>query len=146
MIIVVVISGILYGCYLIYNKFYSVKANGYKDRLEFISPFENKKNEGREEHKPIRKWFHNLFGKTNNERIRKHYYHSVVKNTGSGELTREMTPTQLTRFALASDNDLSEKAEFIKQEKELTALYEKARYGRNECSKKELIKVKELLK
>lgn len=146
MIIVAVIFGIIYGCYLIYNKFYANKANGYKDRLEFISPFENKKAEGRQEHKPIRKWFHALFGKTNNERIRKHYYNSVMKNTDSGQLTREMTPTQLSRFALSNDVASPERAEILLKEKDLTALYEKARYGREECSKKELIKVKEILK
>lgn len=144
LLIIIIIGGLIYILKNVYKMFYEKRTNAIKDKLEFVHPFKNS-NIKRRERKSLPQIYRSLFNQSNSEKIRKHYYHAIVKNCDPDQITKHMTPTQLTSYAFSKDN-LSENSVNNARKEELTALYEKARYSKEECSKIELGKVKKLLK
>lgn len=70
------------------------------------------------------------------EKIRHIYYKKILKHSKKeADKLASMTPTEITTYAIKKNTD---------KEKELTMLYEKARYGKDICSENELNKMKEL--
>lgn len=141
-IIAVIMIGILYGIILLFKKFYWNKTKTMMDKVEFISPFDIKEKNKKEEISFAQKLHRVLFGKSNNEKIRKQYYNAIVTKVDRKQLNKNMTPTQLSELVIGtSDNTELD----IQKKNELTKMYEKARYSKQECDKQEVIKVKELV-
>lgn len=143
-LIYVIIAGLIFIFNHLYKMFYTKRAN-VKDKLEFLSPFDREQKIERKNPRPIRRMYLALFGKTNNEKIRKHYYNAVITNADSDRIPKQLTPTQLTLYAFQTDNQYSDRDTTTQKEKEITDLYEKARYGKEECTKKDIKRIKELL-
>ncbi len=141
-----IIAVIFYGLYRIYQMFYRKKKVHESDRVEFISPFDRKSQIKKEGHKNRVIWQRIRFGQTNSEKIRKLFYKAIISHAKPDQITDNLIPEQLTKYALKPQHLLSENTADAKKEWELTALYEKARYGREGCSKEEVQRVKELLR
>jgi hypothetical protein len=134
--------------YKLYQHFYENKTNHFKDKTEFISPFDKKEDIPKESNKTsIFSRLTWLFGRTNNEQIRKSYYKAIKSHAESEQLTSNLTPSELSQFAFSSNSGLLSNNN-IDHEKlnQLTLLYEKARYSKEECSKDEVVIVKQILK
>jgi hypothetical protein len=143
-LIYVVIIGLVYVFNQLYKMFYAKKTDA-RDKVEFISPLDRKQKIDRRNPRTIRRMYHALFGKTNNEKIRKQFYNAVINNTDSDSIPKQLTPTQLTLYAFRPDNQHTDYDAPTQKEKEIIDLYEKARYGKEECSKNDIKKLKGLL-
>jgi hypothetical protein len=135
---------ILYGLYRIYQLFYGKKYNELKDITEFISPFDKKERMRRGTRTVWGGRFLPNFSESNNDKIRKLFYKAVLLRQNKDIIvTKNLTPLQLSEYVLTGQIDKAgEKREAI----QLALYYEKARYSGEECSKDEVIKVKNLLK
>ena len=134
---------VFYCVYRIYRYFY-LKGEEAEDSVEFISPFIKKERLKRD---PV-SIFRTLLGKSNNELIRKQFVKAVTSHLGSGsKLSKNMTPTQLSEYAVG----IGKPSDFLAPEEEkrkilLTEYYEKARYGKDDCTKEEVQLVKDITK
>ncbi len=139
------IALVLYGLYRLYQRFHKLKNNNFRDRTEFISPFDKKEGVPKNPFKASGKKFFHIFGRSYNDKIRKHFYKAVISGSKARKIPANLTPRQLSEYAFTGKNSLSgidsdkEKAEL------LAAYYEKARYGKEECTKEELLAVKNIL-
>ncbi len=144
LIIAAAIALILYAIYRLYRYFYLKSEAVFQDEVEFISPYAKKEHAPRK----VRHSRHWLFGRSNNDTIRKIYAKSVAANSnGITKPSKSMTPDQLSRYALGrtgTDARAEENEEGNSQL--LTSHYEKARYSNEECTREEVRSVKELLK
>jgi hypothetical protein len=145
LLVIALVAGIIYLLYSLYKRFYAKKADDSRDKSEFISPFADKSRLRREKFS-LHKKFRFALGKTNNEKIRKHYYDAIAANADSDLLSGAMTPTQLTGYAFGKESKSKKRVLGEEKQKELTQLYEKARYGREECSKHDLGRIRKMLK
>lgn len=145
-LIVGIIALFVYVIYKVYHFFYKNKLNYFKDKTEFISPFDKMENFKKDSKITPIKRFHNIFGQSSNEKIRKHFYKAVISHTNSTyPLTKDLTPSQLAKHALNEGSDLNSLSG-LEKSKQLTKYYEKARYSNVECSKEEVQSVKNILK
>jgi hypothetical protein len=141
-VVVALIALMLYALYQLYQYFYRKNETTIKDKTEFISPFDQRVRLKKE----TPKRFRTFFGRTNNDVIRKYFYKAVTTSKNSNkELPKDLTPTQLAEYAICEGNDGNGTAASKKKEL-LTAYYEKARYSNEECSKKDVQVVKDILK
>lgn len=116
--------------YRIYQKFYE-KNNNEKDYKEFVRP-----DFLPERLKRMRYRKENLSDRTINLKIRRIYKGQFIKKR------KDKIPSNLT------PNELEEWLKVVKNTEinhEITELYEKARYGNQECSKEEWLRMKKLL-
>ncbi len=139
-----VIALILYGLYRIYQRFYENKNNYFQDKTEFISPFDSREVLKDNAPQAAAKRFGGIFGRSNNDKIRKLIYRAVTSHRKNDDLPGNLTPSQLSEYALGREKELSGNVDTQKV-KELTAYYEKARYSREVCTKEEVHKVKHIL-
>jgi hypothetical protein len=141
-VFVVLIAIVLYALYQLYQYFYRKNETTIMDKTEFISPF----NQRERIKKDAPKRFRTFFGRTNNDEIRKYFYKAVTASKNSNkELSKDLTPAQLAEYAICEGMDM-DAADTAKKKELLTAYYEKARYSNEECSKKEVQIVKDILK
>lgn len=141
-VVVALIALMLYALYQLYQYFYRKNETTIKDKTEFISPFDQRVRLKKE----APKRFRTFFGRTNNDVIRKCFYKAVTTSKNSNkELPKDLTPTQLAEYAICEGNGGNGTAASKKKEL-LTAYYEKARYSNEECSKKDVQIVKDILK
>ena len=142
-----IIAGIVYSLYKLYQLFYQKKSNNFRDKTEFISPFEKRENIKKEKQNSYKMNFRSLFGRTNNEKIRKHFYKAVTSHMDSTEqLSSNLTPSQLSKYAISEGRGLLATPSDPEKMKQLTTHYEKARYSNEECSKADILSVKNILK
>lgn len=147
--VVIIIALIIYGLYRVYQMYYSKKLpDSLEEKAESVSPFlkADLSIGGAAGSGSLRRSLRNLFGGSNNDRIRKHYLKAIQKHTDPNKMLKYKTPSELSKYAVAAGETLSD--DQVQQQKEaaLTTLYEKARYSNRECSKEEVQSVKELLK
>ncbi len=140
------IALILYGLYRIYQRFYGSKNNNFRDKTEFISPFDKKEGIHKEASKTVNKKFFHIFGRTNNEKIRRYFYKAVISGNKTENIPTNLTPVQLSKYAFTGQNRSSEEACDTKKAKLLAAYYEKARYSEEECTKAEVTQVKNIIR
>lgn len=134
------------GLYHIYKLYYQKKVfEDGEEKVEVISPFHKSELSIFRDIRSPRSRLRNLFGKSNNDKIRKLYVKAVQKHTKPEQELKYDPPEKLSKYAITPDNKTSEE---IKREKEesLTSLYEKARYSNEECSKEETQAAKNILK
>ncbi len=141
-----VIALILYGLYRLYQLFYEKKYNNYRDKTEFISPFDKRESLKREEMSKVVKKLFPLFGRSNNEKIRKYFYKGVITHNDTEKLSGSLTPMQLSQYALNIQTEHSGDDIIKKESKKLAEFYEKARYSKDDCTKEDVIQVKNILK
>ena len=142
-----IIAFIVYSLYKLYQLFYQKKSNNFRDKTEFISPFEKREYLKKEKQNSYKINFRSLFGRTNNELIRKHFYKAVTSHMDSSELlSANLTPSQLSKYAFAKGRGLPATPSDPEKMKQLTTHYEKARYSNEECSKADILSVKNILK
>jgi len=146
-VVIALVLLIAFAMYKLYQFFYSKKTREMRDRVEFISPFEKKE---KLDHMPkIRngKGAFNFFAKTNNEKVRKHFYKSVIRHIDEEKnLSDTLTPMELSEYALANEGSTVKDEAKVERKIQLTAYYEKARYSNEECSKEDVQIVKHMLK
>lgn len=132
-LIAVVLFGVGFGLYQIYKRFYAMPLSSGKEEkktnvvtvTESI-PILRKKKELQEE----------LGGY--NKKIRYQYKKSVKRRRGKEQiLASSLTPTEIENVLMRPIVDLEERERMI-------ALYEKARYGKEECTKEDLEEVKRM--
>lgn len=142
-----IIAILIYLFYKLYQRFYEKKQNNYKDKIEFISPFDKKEDIKKESNLKTSTFrFTQLFGRSNSERIRKTFYKAIQSRGDSDQITGNLTPKELSKYAFTNNSGLLANTTDPEKLEELTYLYEKARYSNEECSKEEVIKTKNLLK
>ncbi|HWT75872.1 MAG TPA: hypothetical protein VN258_14305 [Mobilitalea sp.] len=133
--VVLLITLIIYGLYRIYKRYYQIRGKGFEEgQVEVISPFEKidlRFLRGRISKKNL----FGMFGRSNNDRIRKQYMKAIQTNTEPEKVLKYYTPTELSQYAVEPE-----------VRKHLTDLYEKARYSNEECSKEDVQSVKKILK
>lgn len=140
--IVVVIALISYCIYKIYQYFYIKMDDKTTDQVEFLSPFTKKEVSVRPHHKFAVK----LFGRSNNAIIRKYFYKAVSNSSGNNsKLQKDLTPSELAELVKPS-REGTDPGRISEDRMLITKYYEKARYSKEECSKEEVRKMKELLK
>ena len=123
--------------YKFYQFYYRRKIQEYgEDLIEIALPIEKKRVKLFSKSDGSEKGIFSRFGSTNNERIRKHYAKAIYKNASIEKGLKYKTPTQLSDYAISPGE----------QSSALTAIYEKARYSKEDCSKGEVQSVKNLLK
>ena len=146
LIVILIVALISYGLYMIYRMYYQrTRLVNTDEKIEVISPFE-KKNIGLADTRGTRKNIFGLFGRSNNEKIRKQYKRAIQKNSSEDKKLMYYTPSELSPYAVTTEKKLAEKVEKSEKEKTLTTLYEKARYSQEECSKEDFQSVKNILK
>lgn len=145
LLIVVLIGLIIHILRKIYTQFYAHKTYAGTDMIEFIPPFDQKKRANRKERRRQYKLHRSLFLSTNNEKIRKYYYDAIIHKSHGNQITKQMTPTQITHHAFSTSNPGKDQ-EHDTYLKDVTALYEKARYSQEACTKSELLKLKYSIK
>lgn len=135
---ILVVAGILfavgYGLYQIYKRFYAVSLNEGADE-------EGKDVVTVTESIPIikRKREQDKTAGSNNRKIRYQYKRSVKRRKGKGQiLAQTLTPTEI-------EDVLEQPIKEEKQTERLITLYEKARYGKEECTREELEEVKKMV-
>jgi hypothetical protein len=137
---------LVYGLYRIYKLYYQKKVStDGEEKVEVISPFSESGLSFFKEIGPVRRKFLNLFVKSNNDKIRGQYLRAVQKRTKPEQNLKYETPAEISKHAIAPDSKLTQEGKG-KKETALTALYEKARYSNEECSREEVQSVKNLLK
>lgn len=131
------ILGILFAVIWFLIKFFKGVLANYQagtDTAEFVSV-----RSGEEKRYPEEKSggiFHKKFGNSNREKVRKYYYQTMTKRFAQLPPARRanvktgQTPEEMRRLFTTNEADGRRLAE-------LTAYYEKARYGENECSAEE---------
>ena len=123
--------------YKFYQFYYKKKVRDIgADKIEVALPLEKSRIKFFGQQGTSRKGIFNLFGLSDNDRIRMHYRKAVQKNARLEKELKYKTPSQLSEYALSSKEKSAA----------LTALYEKARYSHEECSREEVQSVKNLLK
>lgn len=142
-IIAAAIGLLLYGLYRIYQLYYGKKYNELKDITEFISPFDKKERMKRRPRTIPGIRSLPVFTRSNKDKIRKLFYKAVLLRQNKDTLGNNLTPLQLSEYVLTGQIDKAEKKKEVVQ---LALYYEKARYSREDCSKEEVIQVKNLLK
>lgn len=133
-LISVLLFGIGFCLYQIYKRFYAIplKAGEEKKETDVITitesiPIFRKKKDLQEE----------LGGYS--KKIRRHYKKSVKRRKGkTQELSPSLTPTEIEAVLEHSIKD-------AKEQERILVLYEKARYGKEECTKEELEEVRKIL-
>ncbi len=136
------IAGIIYVLIAIYKRFYSNRPSVTYDRVEFLSPFWRKESVQTKSPKPSNRFYIPFFGRSNNEKIRRHYYQAIINRLDINQLPKGITPSELSRYLL----DQNKEANVSSLEQELTSLYEKARYSQKECTKEELRRMRAYMK
>ena len=145
--VILVIALIIYGLYKIYKKYYQTKGQGSgEEQIEVLSPFEKLDLGYTRGKRSLQQAIHQLIDRSNNDRIRKQYRKAIQRNTKSDKILKYYTPTELSKYAVDTDKQKLEKEKAQEAEKTLTALYEKARYSNTECSKEEVLSVKNIIK
>lgn len=140
------IALIVYGIYKLYQHFHADKINNFKDHTEFISPFDKRTKVERDYKNVFTRKSSHFWGRTNNEKIRKMFYKAALSGEADIEHPELLTPVRLSQLILSKDQGIINSTADSKKVAELTACYEKARYSKEECSKDEVLLVKELLK
>ncbi len=162
--VVFAIAAILYTLYQIYQYFYLKSEEALKDRIEFLSPFVQRERSRKAPRKKLR----NLFGRSNNAQIRKHFTQAVTASlTPDITLDKSLTPSQLSDIILPSQStaSMADKDHQIAENEgnatdasgyahdpiqykkmQITKYYEKARYSNEDCSKEEVRLLRKLLK
>lgn len=139
----------LYGIYRLYKYFYEKKFEPKKkeEKKEFITLYEDEELDSKDQEViTTKRRFLGFLFKSNNDKIRKHYYKAIVNNTKQKEKLRYLVPRQLSKYAFTQDNPIMKEETDQEKEARLTELYEKARYSNKECSKEEWHSVKNMLK
>ncbi len=133
-LIVVVLFGIGFGLYQIYKRFYAVPLKGEERKRETdvititeSVPIFRKKKEPEEE----------IGGYS--KKIRRQYKKSVKRRKGKTQiLPSSLTPTEIENVLEYPFTDIQEKERVI-------VLYEKARYGKEECTKEEFEEIRKMV-
>ncbi len=133
-LIAVILFGIGFGLYQIYKRFYAIPLSSEKEqkKTDVVTvtesvPIFRRKKEPQEE----------LGGY--NKRIRRQYKKSVKRRKGKDQvLSESLTPAEI-------ETVLEHPIMDPKERERLIALYEKARYGKEECTKEELEEVKRMV-
>jgi hypothetical protein len=141
-----VIALILYGLYRIYQRFYGKKINNFRDITEFISPFDKRENVSKEGSRTVLNRFFGIFGRSNNDKIRRLLYNAVLSQKRNEDPPKNLTPMQLSEYALTGQNGLTAGIIDSEKVKQLALYYEKARYSKEECTKEEVLLVKNIIK
>lgn len=136
---------ILFGLYRLYQLFYEKKFNNFRDKTEFISPFDKREHLKREEIGTVVKKLFPLFGRTNNEKIRKYFYKAIITHNPKEKLSNYLTPMQLSQYALNIQTEQYRDDTIKKEADRLTEFYEKARYSKDECTNEDVSQVKDIL-
>ncbi len=140
-LIIGAVALILYTIYRIYRHFYMKGEDALQDEVKFISPFEKKEKLKK---KPTKIDF-NMFGRSNNIAIRRHFAKAVVANAGPElKLLKSLTPSELSEYAIDLRDDQSSSEE--EDRKLITDCYEKARYSNEICSQADVRLIKKMLK
>lgn len=129
-----ILFGVGFGLYQIYKRFYAIplKDGADEDEKDVITVTESI---------PIirRRKEQDETSGGNSKKIRHQYKKSVKRRKGKGQiLARTLTPTEIEYV-------LEQPIKGGKQTERLIALYEKARYGKEECTREELEEVKKML-
>ena len=136
-LIVIIVRYLVKKFYKFYQFYYKRKVPVLgEDLVEIALPIEKKRSNIFGKREGSEKGFFNRFGVSNNVRIRKHYAKAVYKNASLEKGLKYKTPSQLSEYAISGGE----------QSSDLTALYEKARYSNEDCSREEVQRVKNLLK
>ena len=133
-LIVVVLFGIGFGLYQIYKRFYAIPLKGEEKKKETdvvtiteSVPIFRKKKDFKEEASGYSK------------KIRRQYKKSVKRRKGKAQiLALSLTPTEIEAVLEHPFTDVQEKERMI-------ALYEKARYGKEECTKEEFEEIRKMV-
>lgn len=135
---ILVAAGILfavgYGLYQIYKRFYAVSCNEGadeegKDVVTITESIPMIKRKRRQEET----------AGSYNRKIRYQYKRSVKRRKGKGQiLAQTLTPTEIEYV-------LEQPLKETKQTERLITLYEKARYGKEECTREELEEIKKMV-
>ena len=121
--VAMILAALVYGLYSLYRRFYEQRTVG-SDVLEAVGPKLN--NQVRETIKAGRRRWDRRFGTSPEQKIRRYYSRLVDGLIHSGrEVRPDMTPLEIARLADSADPMTI---------MELTALYEKARYGNGLCT------------
>ncbi|BCJ93473.1 hypothetical protein acsn021_10420 [Anaerocolumna cellulosilytica] len=162
-----VIGLVIFSLYKLYRLFYERKYTFLTDKTEFISPFDQKESLGFPTIKTFLERFRPAYGSAPRERIRKLFFKAVSSSTAYEEIKNSMTPKELSKIALGAQKEytlftnknqgqkkisypngvesLTNYAKGESPQKQLTYYYEKARYGKEACTKEDLQRVKSLL-
>lgn len=141
-LIVILVTFICYAIYKLYQYFYRKKGKETSDQIEFFSPFTKKEASK----KASRIVSAKRFGRTNNDKIRKHFYKAVSSSVEDHNILRkDLTAPEIAELAKLGSKG-PDPAIFADSRKLITMYYEKARYSNEECSREEVKKMKELLK
>lgn len=162
-----VIGLIIFSLFKLYKLFYEKKYSFLTDKTEFISPFDHREGIGFHPVKTILARFRPVYSSTPGGKIRKLFFKAVSSNSDSEDMKDSLTPEELSKLALGAqkehilfaNTDQEEKNKLVlhgidtqsasanaeSPQKQLTYYYEKARYGKEECSKEELQRVKNVL-
>lgn len=132
----------IWSVYKLYQYFYQKRKHEMSDRVEFISPFTKKEASKRASSRNSK--IH--FGPSNNGVIRKHFRQAVVSSVkDKGNLPKSLTPADLADLIRSPGlGDLPQAS--AEERRQITDLYEKARYSGLECSREEVRRMKRLLK
>lgn len=126
---------LIYLILLLVKTFYSQRTLA-SDRVEFLNPFDHDKKEKlTPESRPEFNFWNRLFGSSPEQRIRKAWYRMIRNHIPD-------VPAQLAPFELSQDishNELEQQSA-----KELSDLYEKARYSGQICTKEDVNAAKQL--
>jgi hypothetical protein len=136
----------IYTIYRIYKLFYDKKNISSRDSTEFISPFDKKEKLYKETDIKSYNRFFAAFSRSNNNRIRKLLFHSVKSHKKESQLTATLTPIQLSEYALTGQIGMSLDAPVKEKVTELAAYYELARYSAYECTKEDVLQVKNIIR
>ncbi|WP_033168525.1 hypothetical protein [Clostridium sp. KNHs205] len=132
-----------YAVYKLYQAFYQDKRNLLRDNTEFLSPFDKREKLKANGLHTRKKSFFLLRNQTYSDKIRKAFYKAVISNKSSSPPAISATPLELSEFIL-KEKKLEEDSKNNKAEA-IAYYYEKARYAKDECDKKDLIEIKKLI-
>jgi hypothetical protein len=143
--LVVILAGIIYALYRIYKLFYSKVVIMDDVRREKITSF-IKDSKKTEKTTSIRRRIRTMFDNSNNLKIRRLFVRAVQRNTQSDHVLKYKLPKELSEYALVTGKPSMDELAIHNKRAELTSIYEKARYSKEECSKEEVRLVKNILK
>ncbi len=149
-IVILLIALVIYGLYRIYQLYHSKKilVEG-EEKREAVPLFLKTKLDMMNGTNTLRRGILTWLGRTNSDKIRKQYTKAVQRHAQLDKNLKYKTPSELSEYAVGKvDSRIkdTENQTGSGKEEALTNIYEKARYGNEECTKEELQSVKELLK
>jgi len=137
---------LIYAIYRIYKLFYANKTVRFADHTEFVSPFDKREKLKKETGKKSGNRSFPFFSRSNNEKIRKLFFHAVKTKNKGNNIRETLTPIQLSEYALTGQIGMDWDASMKEKITALTAYYELARYSNYKCTKEDVLQVKNILR